>query len=687
MGVSVDRKDPHGNFSGNPNIVIKTSHALDAEPVKGQIWEVLGSVVRDTIQVGGFNKVRFTFEDPKTLELVRLEHEEELRDFMIDTIEGVGTSIAAQLLNEFGLSLIDMLEQDNLGPILAHPKLHSLVPALKKGFKTYSNLKYAGWFVDMKIPAKIQQNLFKIRAEDDAESIIESIKKNPYLLQSMGMNFDKVDELAKSKFNVQDDDDIRLNAIVENILNEHCDSGHTYMTLDDMYDTMLSMGCTDDTIEKAVTGSFNELGFYYNSDSATLHPLAFWIMETTIAKRIKSLVDTPNDSDEDARLRAVSHAANTTPFPLSNKQYQATAQSLNSKISVITGGAGTGKTTVVNAVKHAVSQFGYQVIGIALTGKAAVRLKESIFVETYTIHGFMKSYKKIIKQHGEKIYIVIDEASMVDLSTFFQLITTVDPKTPMLLVGDHYQLPPIGGGLVLSEIIRSENVPYVELDIVQRQDETTGIPHYSNLIRQLHDGEPVQLPTLPFKNIKIIECLRKELISHCLMETNNDSQIICATNRVKDYVNESLQAELNEHGEPIYIGDCMTNIRVNDPIVFTRNDYEIGYRNGEMGVVIAQNERQIYIRTEAKEQFIVNTTIDLDLAYAITVHKSQGSQFKKVIVLLENIPNFVDNSWLYTAITRSENEAVLIGSQSTLLRAVETKSQTHKRQAFLSNLL
>jgi exodeoxyribonuclease V alpha subunit len=346
---------------------------------------------------------------------------------------------------------------------------------------------------------------------------------------------------------------------------------------------------------------------------------------------------------------------------------------------------------------------------MALAGKAAKRMREATGMESHTIAGFLAKSSNIIEAHGPHTYYVVDESSMLDLLTTFRIMKHLPDTVRMVMVGDPYQLPPIGPGLIFQRLVGIPRVPQVTLTEVKRQEKSTGIPTFAAEIRKR------SWPTIRAPGVKFIECADSEIMPTVLSQYMQDperTQVICAVNSCSkagvDTMNLACQTETNSKGLPIRIRGFNGNlvdvgIRENDRIIFTQNDWNRGVMNGDIGTVIA-------VRDEPEESFADDDPVigmalvdgieqsihlsdlndekpSLALGYAITCHKAQGSQFPRVIVPIKNsldhegnVTNrIIDMTWLYTAITRAETEVILVGCMQTAERAAEMGSRGHER--------
>jgi len=337
---------------------------------------------------------------------------------------------------------------------------------------------------------------------------------------------------------------------------------------------------------------------------------------------------------------------------------------------------------------------GVDVHCVALAGRAAKRMTETTGIKAKTIAKFLRSPPL---RSEKRTILVIDEASMLDTQTMYKIITHISPEVRLLFVGDVDQLPPIGPGHVLRDIIESGVIKTIQLDVVKRQKGDSGIPGYSRSIR---DG--IVPPDLSTGQVFFHSVDDAEINSRCIELMSEDpasSMIVGATYASAeggiDALNLLAQKTLNADSKKweFEINGMRQhlNIYVDDPVIFTMNDYQANVQNGTLGRLVSiDQEPGSYgvVETDEGESLSVTQSLleSLKPAYAISLHKAQGSQFRRVIVPLSS-SKLVDRNWLYTAVTRCELELHIVGSTERLRRAIERESSSSKRQTYLKELL
>lgn len=722
------RKDSYRVNSGKYIITMKQKCSLlPVIPSLGQHWHVKGERQFDEIEMGDYQMRQHTFEQPEIVKCTLPDTGEQLIKFIAkeNVFEGIGGSKARALWEALGAKFHSTVRKDTpasrkrLEGIERDGKrvlTDSSIDVLFTGYAKYTNLRDYNWMSQHKIPAPVQQRLIKYHDERS----VDAIKSNPYMLMCFGMSFEQVDELifrevpedeTKPKFKVKKSDAIRLSAAVEQALGKSVEDGHTYTTQDELRPIVKKLlGCKDLTKQAFNTGQ-HTAQFIINTQTGTYHPTAILFMESVIAKRLTSLAakkDLFNESIDEAFITA----RDELTFELEEMQQEAILASLDNCVSCITGGAGTGKTTVLRTVLRAFDTLKYVIHAMTLSGRAAMRLRESVGRPTQTIAAFLLDEMVIPTNDFPNHVLVIDEASMLDVPTMYRIVNHIHPDTIILLSGDSDQLPPIGAGKVLADIVESKAIANTTLDIVKRQEGSTGIPEYSKLINA--GTVPKQLSTA--NGAITFHETHEDLVAKKCQElyamSPGNTRIMGSTKLMVKSINHLCQKAVNPDGKMLEFevyGEkyCRSDLKQGDVILFTQNHYKKGIQNGSLGKLIAVqpeiktvNEIDSSVESELEEDSlgvveldtgakvqITNTLLDcMQLGYCITLHKAQGSQFPRIIIALKS-GRIVDRAWLYTAITRAECEIHIVGSEKEFRQITESPSNSHKRNCWLSQLL
>jgi exodeoxyribonuclease V alpha subunit len=691
-GVPLKRNSYHLN-NCKYFITIKSEiSVLPVAPVIGQHWEVTGPRLIALVESGDYQMQQHTYEMPREVQCTLPEDGEQLIRFIAKEkdFKGIGEQKARALWESLGKDIHTILKNDTpesrktLKDLLSKDSLD----ALFLGYAKYKNLGLCNWMSKSKIPSSIQQRLLKYHDHNS----VKAIKDNPYVLLGFGMEFDSVDRIVRQRFAIPDNDHRRISAAVEMAIRKEIDKGHTYTLQSTIFPTVKKLLGSDQLAAEAFMVGYKKAQFVLKWDTGTYHPTAQLIMEIVVAKRLTAKATQNGLLNHDAN-QAYLAAMTELPYDLTKKQMLAVSTTLANMVSCITGGAGTGKTTVLRTALRAFHIMGYRIHAVALSGRAAMRLHEAIGFKTMTIAAFLRNGP--VEPTGDQPYhlLVIDEASMIDLSTMYRIVTNISPKTRLIFAGDPAQLPPIGCGKVLSDIVESGIIANTVLDIVKRQKGATGIPEYSKLINR-----GIVPSNLSSKGIFFHETPHNLMAQKCtelFLVSPEQSQIIGATKAMVAQINKLTQSVVNPDGQRIEFemhGDRFyRDIRKDDAILFTQNNYEKGVQNGSLGIVISTESKGkhyavIKLDTGTKVSVTRSLLDCMELGYCITLHKAQGSQFQRIVIALKQ-GRIVDRAWLYTAITRAENEVHIVGSSKDFATITETMSNANRRNSYLGLLL
>jgi exodeoxyribonuclease V alpha subunit len=685
------KKNSYRANSGKYYVTIKVEpDTLPAQPAIGQYWSVKGNRQIQNMDTGNYVMEQHTYQSPEHVECSLPETGEQLIRFIAReaAFKGIGESKARALWELLGKNLHATLRKDTpdsrerLRGVLSEDS----IIALFEGYAKYKNLGYCNWMSEQKIPASVQQRLLKYHTEQS----IEAIKQNPYVLIGFGMSFIEVDALSQAQLEDATNDDRRLSAALEVAIRKEIEKGHTYTTQDNLRPHLTKLLKEKELVAKAFKAGHDKAQYLLNHETGTYHPTAQLLMENVVAKRLKSLAAQKNLYDEYADS-AYCSAAGELPYKLLKKQVEAITTCLDNAVSCITGGAGTGKTTVLRAALRAYHTMGFEIHAVALSGRAAMRLHESIGFITSTIAKLLRD--EPIDSDKQKHLLVIDEASMIDLPTMYRLVNHIHPSVRIIFAGDPDQLPSIGCGKVLADIVESKAILNTTLNIVKRAEASTGIPEYSQLINQGKVPECLTTGAIHFH-----ETDKKKIPRVCCelyQQSPENCRVMAPTNALVDEINKLTQEAVNHsgsrlefemHGEQLFL-----NLRINDIILFTQNHYDKGIQNGSLGIlssVVASGESYGEVTLDTGDKIeVTQAVLDcMKLGYAITLHKAQGSQFPRIIIALQK-GRIVDRAWLYTAITRAEIEIHIVGSASDLAQITKSPSNSHNRRSYLSQLL
>ena len=687
-------KNSYKIHSGKYYVTIKTSaDVLPVKPMVGQHWVVTGARFVETKCVGDHVMQQHIYESPTHIECSLPESGEQIISFIAKErdFKGIGESKARalwQLLGErFHSTLMSDIDvsRKRLREVLSDESIE----ALFKGYAKYKNLNHCNWMSEHRIPSSIQQRLLRFHDEKS----IEAIQANPYLLIGFGMEFCAVDTLAQTQFEVNLKDPRRLSAALEYAIRLEVERGHTYTIQAKLRPLLIKLLGDSSLATQAFQAGHSKAQYILNPDTGTYHPTAQLLMETVVAKRLLKLAKQQNRYNESTNAAFLA-AVNDLPYELTSMQNTAVLTVLDNAVSCITGGAGTGKTTVLRTALQAYRKIGFEVHAVALSGRAAMRLHESIGFKTMTIAALLR-HEPIEPSDGSPNHLlVIDEASMIDLPTMYRLTNHLHPSVRIILTGDPNQLPPIGCGKVLADIVTSQSISNVTLDIVKRQKGTTGIPEYSMQINQGLIPE-----NLSMGNIHFHETPKYKIAQVCAklyQQSPENSRVVGATTAMVADINNLIQEAINPDGARMTFemyGEtyCRNDLRQGDVILFTQNNYEKGIQNGSLGTLTravgAGDDYGVVELDTGESVYVTQSLLDcMRLGYCITLHKAQGSQFPRIIIALQK-GRIVDRAWLYTAITRAEHDVHIVGSAAEFAAITKAPSNAHNRNSYLRELL
>lgn len=626
---------------------------------------------------------------------------ESLMEFLL-SIPGIGSTIASQITDKVGSKLIDYVDLPNGVDLLAnagipHSKAALIIEHLKKNqvkTKLFQFLTHFG---------AAYGSAEKIYAKYGVHSLI-ALSESPYQIGlAAGISFSICDSIAKT-FGFQPTNEQRILAGVETILTRNAAIGNTYMPFCDAIKAtkkLLGKSSPEEVISSIIianSASKSGENIIYENDRLYLRYI-YW-QEKRVAYAIKRLsnsaISTQCNVDE---LRTYAEKACGVTY--AEQQREIFNALPHGGVYVLTGGPGTGKTTVVKGFLLAYEKL-YPKSKIKLcapTGRASQRMKEATGREATTIHRLIE-YKPygntaVCKNEANPIdadCIVIDESSMISIDVAELLFSAIRSGTMVLLVGDIDQLPSVGPGNVLGDIISSGCVPVVALTKTQRQG--AGSPIIENA-RRIREGDPYLMSHELFKIIQTNDASIPKIVQELYRiyhDPTNPFKVQILTPSRKHAITGStaisakIQSCVCHSKKSIRYGNM--SIGIGDKVMTTQNNYNIGYFNGDVGIVqfIGENTIQIAMSDSCIEIPYENLD-DVILAYASTVHKSQGSEYETVIVVLPSEPlNMLQRNILYTAITRAKKRIIIVCAENTITSCV-ANIQTMQRKTVLAEYL
>lgn len=685
-------------------------------PDKGQLWSISGPVKQHTFVARGLRLQEQRIEASEA-NLLRPSGRNIVAWIKgCQDIPGVGQVKAQKLYDYFGPELLSHIDRGNidaLSVIVSEETAELICYAFRKNKVGEALL----WLDQFGIQRHIGQKVISCYAEKARDKI----ESNPYSLISFEGQWRKVDELAQKRFGVTKGDPRRLEAAVEEVLYRGLKDGHTCLPESEVKTRLKRLLPDQGLIESALSlghsSQYRKIFEYYQSTGA-------FLIEHEVAQRLQQMIEGEDTVQQsifglqgsciDSIEEAIDRYERAYGFALSDEQRQAVLCSATSNVSLILGGAGTGKTTVLKALYDALEAVSpnMAIYQIALAGRAAQRMSQATDRESCTIAAFLRNVDMTVLGPGTMV--VVDEVSMVDVILFYRLLRQVPPGTKLVLVGDPSQLPPIGPGLVLHALSGHKSIPQIELKVVKRQSEASGIPKVANSVRTHVQPEFAPYDGLG-NGVSMVECtesLLNEAVRSIYLQMggtgdNFDLQIISPTRNgyggVRE-INQLLHEQLSHKAEPVNYYDAEFGavqaktleripLTVGDLVIFTKNDYTADLRNGSLGRILSakpvEDEESdcCIVDFEGVEVALKTTQVQaLSHAFAITVHKSQGSQFSRVIVPIRK-SRMLDQTLVYTAITRGVDQVVLVGDAGAAHSAILAPALAARRHVSLRALL
>jgi len=624
----------------------------------------------------------------------------------------IGPKTARKIVERFGLDTLDIIQYnpERLKEIegIGDKKLEKIVTAYREQSEIRDIMMFLQQFG---ITPNYSTRIYKKYGKDT----ISILTENPYKLSEdiYGIGFKKADKIAEN-MGISKTSPYRIQGGIRYILNTYAANGHSYVPIEELTEEVsklldIEAGLITDSIrDLAIKGIVHiltvgeELRIYYTP---------YHVAENNVARKIAELARAELKNlniDVDEVIKSIEKEGN---IHFAQKQIEAIKESIKNGIIVITGGPGTGKTTIINAIIRIFQEEGLKVDLAAPTGRAAKRMTEATGMEAKTIHRLLEySYMDEEMVFGrdedsplETDLLIVDEASMVDILLMNSLLKAIVPGTRLILVGDVDQLPSVGAGNVLRDIINSQAVKVVKLDEIFRQAKES---HIVVNAHRINKGEyPILNKGKDFFFIKeqdpnqivniILNLCKERLPSYYGVNPIKDIQVLTPMKKGDvglNSLNRRLQEILNPkspHKKEKQIGEEI--FRVGDKVMQIKNNYSIewevieegvavergeGVFNGDLGTIMDIDDESGTIKVlfdEGKEvEYTFDQLDELKLSYAITIHKSQGSEFPIVVMPIYSGPQMLlTRNLLYTAITRAKKLVVLVGEEKYLMMMIK----------------
>ncbi len=636
-------------------------------------------------------------------------------------IKGVGEATAKNIVGHFGLDTLDILENDP-ERLTELPGIgRSRAAGIAASFFEQRAMRdimmtLTGYGITVRQALQLYQ-LFGagclLRVEENPYSLVEDVE---------GIGFKTADKIAQN-MGIERSSRRRLRAGLHYMLIWARQEGHTYLPREALLQGAAEMlECDPDLLDESLDSLIIDGSLQYSMAGETdaVYLPALHHMEKDCARRLLLLAGAPEDAATMDLGRELNSLERELGIELAHEQRAAVMSALCEGAMVITGGPGTGKTTILQFILRIMTRLGLDYALCAPTGRAAKRMTEATGFEAATIHRLLEyggeGQARFARNEDNPLFydmVLVDEMSMVDLPLMYALLRALPLGTRLIMVGDADQLPPVGAGTVLHDIIESGVLPVTRLTEIYRQSDRSGIARNAHRINAGIPPVPEPDSDFTFLNCPVTELALEKVISLCsggdpslfTCDPTCGVQVLSPTKKgplgVKN-LNVRLQAALNpkephkaerEFGEVIF--------REGDKVMQIKNDYRLewmrtgkngvpelglGVYNGDLGTIyrmdMAEQTLDVLFDDERMASYTFSQLDELDLAYCISIHKSQGSEFPIVILpLFSGPPLLMTRNLLYTAVTRARRQVLIVGRWDSVLQMVENKRMRRRYSA------
>ena len=628
-------------------------------------------------------------------------------------IKGIGPVMARRIVEEFGKETLEIIEKDITKLTKVEGIGEKRIGMIKKAWEEQKEIREVMLFLQSHgVSSGYATKIFK----QYGNSSISIVKKNPYKLSMdiFGIGFITADKIAE-KLGFDRNSELRVEAGIIYVLLKMSDDGHVYYPYEPLIDKCKEILQVEREIIVRAFGNISAEGkiiiedlnkniYEYEENNKAVYLAKYHLSEKSIADNMRLLLNSNKTFRKVDLNKAVEWVQKQLSITLAEKQIEAIKSALENKVLVITGGPGTGKTTIINAILKILSKLNIKILLTSPTGRAAKRMSETTGYEAKTIHRLLEyNFKKggFTKNNENPLecdLLIIDEASMIDTILMHHLLKAIPKTATFILVGDVNQLPSVGAGNVLNDIIYSGSVKVVCLNQIFRQAKESKIivnAHKINegIIPKFNSSNDntdfffIQQEA-PEKVLEIILSLVKKRIPEKFgYNPLDDIQVLTPMHKGiigAANLNTELQKLLNPKEGEIMRGTKV--FKVDDKVMQIKNNYNKDIFNGDIGRIkkIDKENQEVVIRFYEKNVVYEYPELDeLVLAYASSIHKSQGSEYPVVIIpVLTQHYILLQRNLIYTAVTRGKKLVVMVGTIKALAIAVKN-NKTQKRYTCL----
>ncbi len=617
-------------------------------------------------------------------------------------IKGVGPKFAKRIVQKFGKDTLDIIEEmpDLLIEVEGIGQIR--VERIKKSWQEQKEIKNIMLFLQShEVSTSHATKIFKTYGSES----IGIVQENPYRLADdiWGIGFKTADMIA-AKMGIEKDRFIRLRSGILYTLNKLSESGHCYAVREQLIKTAAELLEVEEAELEITLDEMLRTSDLIKEDEAIYLP-PFFFSENGCARCIRKLLSSDRTIKLDTE-KVLHEVVERGDIAYDEVQLDAIRMAVSSKVMVLTGGPGTGKTTTTLGIIWAYKRVGCKIILAAPTGRAAKRLSEATGMEAKTIHRLLEykppeGYQKNGENPLSGDVLILDECSMIDIILMYNLLKAVPEHMTLIMVGDTDQLPSVGAGNVLKDIIDSGAIPVIRLTRIFRQAQGSRIIMNAHRINK---GEAIDMrggreSDFFFAEEETNEGIVDRLVRYCTRnlpeyykaDPLQDIQVLTPMQRGTvgaANLNQVLQEAMNPSGPALHRSG--TQYRMHDKVMQIRNDYDKEVFNGDIGTVVRVDleERELTVCFDGRDVVYDVTELDeLVLAYATTIHKAQGSEYP-IVVMPFSMSHFVmlQRNLLYTGVTRAKKVLVLIGEKKAVFYAIKNE-KTAERNTRLAKRL